>query len=284
MMTMKIFLIPTPVNCFRSPAVLGRIREGLREGHTVAISTRDHPETLPDGVVHAGDDWSAVVSAGPDLAVFDNLTFDDARGRDLRRWDDDEGRYLIVPTGTLEAVLGYLKDLQTKEVLLVCEEAEISDGWREWMGRHDVIVLDPEPAPEWFPCRRWWLADARDAGERYRYREGRLLKPVQPAFPRLFEAEIRTPAAEALLALTAEYAAVRYENQNPEDPRGLNQRDDMCHEIMEAFAGAEDPRVILSAMEDLYDIVSDHVDFARWKPSWKKSGNSGTSDEGGNHA
>lgn len=267
---MKIFLSRTLNNCFRSPTVLKRVREVLHEGEAVAISTRDHPETLPDGVVHAADDWSAVVAAAPALAVIDNLAFDDLRGRILRCWNGDEGRYVNEDADVLDSVLNDLNGVGTKEVLLVCEEPEVSDGWREWMMRRSVVIHQPDLGMEegLAARRRWWLSDtAYVVRPRYRYREGRLLKPVPPDSPRLIEAEVLTPAAEALLAIAAEYAAVRWDNHNPEDPRGLNQRYDICHEILEAFAGTGDPRELLTAMEDIFDIVSEHVDFARARRS-----------------
>lgn len=267
---MKIFLSRTLNNCFRSPTVLKRVREVLHEGEAVAISTRDHPETLPDGVVHVGDDWSAIVAAAPALAVIDNLAFDDLRGRKLRRWNGDEDRYVSVDVEVLDSVLNDLKGAGTKEVLLVCEEAEVSDGWRDWMMRRSVVIHQPDLGMEegLAARRRWWLSDtAYVVRPRYRYREGRLLKPVPPDSPRLLEAEVLTPAAEALLAIAAEYAAVRWDNHDPEDPRGLNQRYDMCHEILEAFAGTGDPRELLTALEDIFDIVSEHVDFARARRS-----------------
>lgn len=264
---MKIQLFTTRVDCFRSPAVLDRVRQRLRDGGTVAMATRDHPETLPDGVVHAGDDWAAVVAAGPALAVLDNLVFSDRRGRELRRWSGDEGRYRNTCAGVLGSVLNDLTDAGTTEVLLVSEEAEVSDGWREWMVRRSIVPHLPVPGmvEGLAPRRRWWLSNSANTNRsRYRYRDGRLLKPVAADSPRLLETEVCTPEAEVLLAIMAEYVAVRWDSRNPEDPRGLNQRYDMVHEILEAFVGTGgDSRVLLTAMEDLFDFVCEYVDFSR---------------------
>ena len=215
-------------------------------GGTVAISTRDHPETLPEGVVHAGDDWSAVAAAGPDLAVFDNLVFEEPRGRELRRWDGDVGRYVNVSAGLLESVLNDL-DVSGHErgPAGFGGDGRSATGWRGWMTRHAALPMVPYPEAEsdgLVARRQWSLEDTQYfVNFPYRYREGRLVKPCPGDWPRKLEVKIFTPAAEALLALTAEYAAVRFDSRDPEDPRGLNQRYDMCHEILEAFGGTAGP-------------------------------------------
>lgn len=260
---MKIYLFTTEVDRFRSPAVLDRVRQRLRDGGTVAMATRDHPETVPDGVVHAGDDWAAVVAAGPALAVLDNLVFSDRRGRELRRWTGDEGRYRNTCAGVLGSVLNDLGKSGTNEVLLVSEEAEISDGWRDWMERHGVIVMVPDCDHEPVYCRGWFLATGKDHGGAYSYPEKRLVKRTDMACARFFASQVVDPRSAALLALAGEYSAVRFEYANPEDPRQLNAREDMFHRIVEDFAGSIDPREIISALEDMYDWVYEHVDFSR---------------------
>ena len=268
---MKIFLALTEPDCFRMPEVLDRIREGLREGDTVAISTRDHPETLPEWVFHAGDDWSAVVTAEPHLAVLDNLRFEDPGGRAFERWNGEAGRYVAESVDFLGAVIDDLADGEARELLLVCEEERISEGWSDWMTRRGIFRLEPGADAESVRCRRWELSGPEGGEHRYRYRDGHLLRRTDSASPRLFGAEVTEPRSEALLALAGEYAALRYEYANPDDPRRLNARADRFHEIVGAFGGTSDPRGILDALEEMYDWVSEHVDFSR--PRMDRAGN-----------
>lgn len=260
---MKIFLYCTELDCFRPPAVLERIREGLRAGNVVAISTRDHPETLPEGTVHAGDDWSAVAAARPAMAVLDNLLFADRTGRILYRWDEEQERHRADSGAGLEHLLHALESQGTREVLLVCEGPEVSPGWSDWMRRRGVIGMDPDPDRDPAYCRNWFLAVGRDDGSGYRYCEGRLLKRAERGSGRVFEAHVRDPRSEVLLALVGEFVALMYEYDNPDDPRALNRRDDMIHEIIQAYGCTGDPRDLLFPLEDLYDRVSEHVDFSR---------------------
>lgn len=282
---MKIFLALTEPDCFRMPEVLDHIREGLREGDTVAISTRDHSETLPEGVFHAGDDWSALVTAEPHLAVLDNLRFEDPGGRAFERWNGEAGRYVVEPEDFLGAVIDDLADVGARELLLVCEEERISEGWSDWMTRRGIFMLQQGAETEPVRCRRWELSGPEGGEFRYRYRDGHLLRRADSASPRLFGAEATDPRSEALLALAGEYAALRYEYDNPDDPRQLNARADRFHEIVGAFGGTADPRAILEALEDMYDLVSEHVDFSRprmdWKGNQELSGCPGGSGGGG---
>lgn len=254
----------TPFDCYRPPEVLERMRRCLRTGGMVAMSTRDHPETLPDGVFHTADDWHALVRARPALAVLDNLIFDDPRGREFRRWSDGghdgEDTYGTETVDFLAAAIAGLTEAGTEELLLVSEEARISDGWRDWMTRRGFVVLQDGGDLEAVRCRRWRLSEsAADGRVGYRYPEGRLLRRADSASPRIFEARVVSPQAEALLATVAEYAALYHEYDNPDDPRRLNMRQDCFDGIVRASG---DPRSILTDLENLYDLVSGHVDFA----------------------
>lgn len=261
---MEIFLVWTIPDCYRPPNVLELVRQRLGEGKTVAMVSRDHPDTLPDGVVHEDDDWTAIVDIKPSLAVLDNIVFDDPRGIMLRRWNANEGRYVPESRSALESVLADLRDAGTEEVLLVSEE-ELSSTteWRGWFLKQGVTEHVDFKAEHHYR-RVWRLYKDEGKNERaYRYKEDRLLKIETGKESRIFITEFITPISEALLALVGEYVATRYEACNPDDRGRLNQRDDMFHEIIEALSGTVDPRVILTALDELFDIVSEHIDFSR---------------------
>lgn len=261
---MEIFLVRTIADCYRPPNVLEWVRQRLGEGKTVAMVSRDHPDTLPDGVVHEDDDWTAIVDIKPSVAVLDNIVFDDPTGIRLRRWNSNEGRYVPESRNALDAVLDELRDAGTEEVLLVSEE-ELSGAtvWRGWLNRKGVTEY-VDFKTECRYRRVWWLNEQEESRNRaYRYRENRLLKTAEPQNSRRFSAEFVTPVGEALLALVGEYASTRFDTCDPDDPGRLNQRDDMFHEIIEALSGTVDPRVILTALDELFDIVTDHIDFSR---------------------
>ena len=270
---MKISLYLTGEDSFRSPGVLARIRERLAEG--VAVSSRDHPETFPKGAHCAGDDWSAVLSAKPALAVLDSLVFHEPRAGTFRRWDENECGYRSESAGILESMFQDLKTAGARELILVSEDEEISTGWADFFRRNEVDLVSPDPDADRQPRRRWCLSRDNGAGTVYRYSSGRLLKHETREFSRLFRANFTAPQTEALLALVAEYSQARYEYDNPDDPRALNARNDLCHRIVQSFAESWNPRELLSAVEDLYDLVSEHCDFSRPYP--------GMGDTGGNN-
>ena len=284
MSRMKISLYLTEENCFRSGDVLERIRERLVEG--VAVSSRDHPQSFPKGIEHACDNWGAVLSARPALAVLDNLVFDEPRGRTFRCWDADECVYRSVKAEVLDATIRDLQDAGVDELILVSEDETVSGGWEDWIQWHEIRVIPPDLDADWNPRRSWWLYwDCCEPETRYRYPDSSLLQHRGKEHIRQFKAHFTAPQTEALLALVAEYSASRYEYSNPDDPRALNARNDMCHRIVQAFAGSWNPRELLSAVEDLYDLVSEHVDFSRPYPETAGNGGSGVMmDKGGNNA
>ena len=260
---MKKTLHLTEADCFRPPEVLLRLRQCLDAGGAAAMATRDHPESLPEGTVHAGDDWQAVVDAAPDLAVIDNLRFDDCRGRRFERRVDIE--WLPEPAERLESLLADLA-ARTAGLILVCEEPAVSGAWAAWFERRGFGVARTMPG---VPCRHWSLTEAD--GRPVRYRDQGLQARLDAGRPRVFRAEVVAPEQEALLAAVAEYATVRHDYRNPEDPRWLNARDDGVRDLFGAFASRGDPRALLSDIETLYDLVSEHVDFA----GGRRGGNSG---------
>ena len=280
----------TPVDCFRPPEVLERIRERIRDGGSVLISSRDHPATFPDGADHAGDIWREWNFSGerpdlfPDLVVIDNLRFDDVAGREFLCWDADAQSYRKEPRTTLEKTLDTLAENATAtgmEVILVSEGSAVGEGWREWFERSAIPEILPEPDMKPVLRRRWSLAAGEQvpapAGpacryERYRYGGGRLLRPVDPLREpwrlRRFEARVATPRAEALLAVVGEFVAIRHEYANPDDPCWRNVRQDRLDAIVRDFG---DARGLLSDIEDLYDLVSVHADFSAAPPEHEKT-------------
>lgn len=287
---MNVYLALTPADCFRPPEVLEQVRERIKDDGSVLVSSRDDPTTFPDGVNHAGDIWGEWSSSGarPDLllhlAVIDNLRFDDIRGEEFLCWDADTESYRKESRMTLEKTLDALAENAAgagMEVILVSERSTVSDGWREWFERSAIpeILLDPDMPP--VLRRRWSLAAGEQvpapAGsvlryERYRYGEGRLLWPVdplrEPSRLRRFQASVATPRAEALLAVVGEFIAIRHEYANPDDPCWKNICQDHLDAIIRDFG---DARGLLSDIEDLYDLVSAHVDFSADPPAHEKT-------------
>ncbi len=287
---MNVYLALTPVDCFRPPEVLERIRERIRDGGCVLVSGRDHPTTFPDGVFHASDVWREWSSSGarsdlcPDLVVIDNLRFDDIRGGEFLSWDAATESYHKGPRTTLEKTLDALAENATAtgmEVILVCEGNAVSEGWRAWFERSAIPETLPDPDMQPVLRRRWSLAAGEQvpapAGsvlryERYRYGEGRLLRPVDPLREprrlRRFQVSVATPRAEALLAVVGEFIAIRHEYVNPDDPCWKNIRQDHLDSIIRDFGNA---RGLLSDIEDLYDLVCAHIDFSDAPPEHEKT-------------
>lgn len=287
---MNVYLALTPVDCFRPLEVLERIRERIRDGGCVLVSGRDHPTTFPDGVFHASDVWREWSSSGartdlcPDLVVIDNLRFDDIRGGEFLCWNGHTESYRKEPRTTLEKTLDVLAENATAtgvEVILVSERSTVSDGWRECFERSAIPEILPDPDMQPALRRRWSLAAGEQvpapAGpvsryERYRYGEGRLLRPVDPLREprrlRRFQVSVATPRAEALLAVVGEFVAIRHEYANPDDPCWKNIRQDHLDSIIRDFGNA---RGLLSDIEDLYDLVCAHVDFSDAPPEHEKT-------------
>ncbi len=285
---LNVTLALTPVDCFRPPEVLERIRERIRDGGCVLVSGRDHPATFPDGVDHAGDIWRSFSCVRgelfPDLVVIDNLRFDDVAGREFLCWDADAESYRKEPRTALEKTLDTLAENASAtgmEVILVSEGSAVGEGWRAWFERSAIPEILPEPDIKPVLCRRWSLAAGEQipapAGpvsryERYRYGEGRLLRPVdplrEPSRLRRFEARVATPRAEALLAVVGEFVAIRHEYANPDDPCWKNVRQDHLDAIVRDFG---DARGLLSDIEDLYDVISEHADFSAAPPEHERT-------------
>ncbi len=283
---MNVYLALTPLDCFRPPEVLEQVRERIRDGGCVLVYSRDHPTTFPDGVNHAGDIWREWSSSGanPDLVVIDNLRFDDSRGAEFLCWNAESQCYRKEPRTTLEKTLDALGESAVgaeMEVILVSEGSAVSEGWRAWFERSAIPEILPEPDMQPVLRRRWSLAAGEQvpapAGsvlryERYRYGEGRLLRPVDPLREprrlRRFQASVATPRAEATLAVVGEFIAIRHEYANPDDPCWKNIRQDHLDAIIRDFG---DARGLLSDIEDLYDLVSAHVDFSADPPAHEKT-------------
>lgn len=260
---MQATLILTARDCFRPPAVMEHARTRLASGGSVAMATRDHPDTLPDFPEFAAvgaDDWEAVLQHPPSLAVLDNLRFRDCRGQVFERWS--ETGWQEVPAATLEKLVRRLRD-RAEALILVSGDDSVSGAWRGWLDRHHVGI----ERHVGHPARRWCIrnpangmaahAEAGPAG----LPGNTLQMRLDPAAARRLECEVVAPEQEALLSLMAEYTTLRYDYRNPADPRWLNVHDDTVREIIGAYAWQASPNILLEALESLHDVLSEYVDF-----------------------
>ncbi len=254
---MNTTLILTAHNCFRPPAVLQHVREKLASGGSVVMATRDHPDTLPDSPELAAlnaDDWDSLLTSPGNLVVLDNLRFRDCQGRVFERWT--EVGWEQQPVKLIERLL--LKLTQTTDsLILVSDDDSISGAWRAWF-EQQTFQIEKHVG---HPARYWGMRDRN--GERIRLDEDALQKRLDPDGARRFECEVVAPEQETLFALLAEYTTIRYDYRNPADPRWLNNNDDKLREMIITYAKHADPRDLLEAMETLYDLISEHVDFTK---------------------
>lgn len=265
---MNITLILTASNCFRPPAVIERVLERLANKNTVAMATRDHADTLPDNpsfTALAADDWECLLRQPRALTVLDNLRFRDARGEEFERWS--ETGWETRPRGTLEHLI---KDLSaaTASLMLVSADAGVSGAWRAWCEQREIRIEQHAG----HPARHWSLEEGLPRGERgtedgviVNLFENALQKRLDPVHdvPRRFKCEVVDPEQEILLALMAEFTAMRYDYRNPADPLWLNARDDGLREIIAGCARHAKPGRLLEAMESLYDVLSEYTDFSK---------------------
>lgn len=262
---MKTTLILTAANCFRPPAVLELVREQLASGGSVAMATRDHPDTLPETpefTAVEAEDWDAVVKQRASLVVLDNLRFRDCRGRVFERW---------AGTGWEEQPLRVIEQFvmelsHADSLILVSSDDSVSEAWRGWLERHNIGIEKHGGARA-----RYWNMLGRD-GQTLRLGENALQKRLEPGACRRLECEVVDPEQETLMALMAEYTTVRYDYRNPADPRWLNTHDDGIRKIIGGHARQacdSNPYFLLEALETLYDVVSEYVDFTKPMTGWQ---------------
>ncbi|MYB33550.1 MAG: hypothetical protein F4X92_00165 [Gammaproteobacteria bacterium] len=252
---MKMTLILTAPNCFRPPAVMEHVQDVLQTGGSVAMATRDHPDTLPDWPEFTAvdaDDWDALSRNPSSLTVLDNLRFRDCRGQVFERWSGAGWEEL--PVRDIEQlVLGLSHPAES--LMLVSGDDAVSGAWRGWLEQHSIGIERHVGHRA-----RYWSMRGRD-GQTLRLDGNLLQKRLEPDACRGLDVEIVAPEQETLLAMMAEYTSIRYDYRNPADPRWLNASGEGIREIIGAHAGQANPAFLLEALETLYDFVSEHVDF-----------------------
>jgi len=262
---MKMTLILTAHNCFRPPGVLQEVRQQLENGGSVLMATRDHPDTLPDSpeftAVNA-DDWEAALDSPNGLTVLDNLRFRDCQGRIFERWCEVGWDRQAIKV--MEQFLHKLAH-PAASLILVSDDDSISEAWRAWFEYRKFQIRKQVG----HAARFWGLRAPH--GEPVRLDREALQTRLDPGACRSFECEVIAPEQETLLALMAEYTTTRYDYRNPADPRWLNTSDEKIREIVTTYSRQADPRDLLEAMETLYDVISEYVDFR--KPRRDGNGN-----------
>lgn len=260
-------LILTAPNCFRPPAVLEHVQYVLQTGGSVAMATRDHPETLPDSVEFASfaaNDWDGARRQGASLTVLDNLRFRDCRGQVFERWSA-EG-WQRHPLRDIEQFVIETAAAPPHSLLLVSGDASVSGAWRSWLGLHGIRIEKHvgHRSRHWrimaHDRRVLWPGMLEDEGDPAPCAAA-LRTRMLPESARRFESEVVDPAQEALLAMVAEYGTLHWDYRNPADPLWLNASDETIRDILASYCGCSDPRPLLEALETLHDAVSEFADF-----------------------
>lgn len=254
---MATTLMLPEADCIRPPAVLSAVRAQLQAGGCVIMATRDHADALPDSHEFTpcpSDCWEGLLNSYADLLVADNLRFRDRQGQVFERWSDSGWRR--EPRQRLEELLD-ARATRPGALLLVCEDAEISPAWRHWFEVQEIAVQ----AHSGMRRRRWSLKDAE--GQVLEFLGGGMYARLKSACAGYFEAAVAAPQQEMLLAVVAEYAALRYDCRNLDERRLPNVRDDRLHEMVAAVAGRGDAADLLEDLEAIHDLVATYVDFTK---------------------
>ncbi len=247
---MKTSLYLTETDHFRSPHVLHAARECRDAGRTVAFLTCEKQSFFePDAEIFT---WPELIGYRPDLAILDNLYFDDENGEVITHLQRETPT--VVTRLVLENLLSKLRAAGAREVILVCEQAAVSDAWKRHLDRLEIPLLKTDAER----CRHWRLIDAY--GKPYGYEEGMLRRPAEQ--PRMVQALFRRPESEALLALVCEYLQVEHEYCNPDDPGGVNKRWDYARRIVQALERARSgpdtmQERLMDDLGEMYDLVEE---------------------------